>query len=97
MGARRGAIAEVAERLMLAEDVPAVVWGDGLLVTIGYAAGLEQDHPLKIMGRVISALARDARFDPYHIRGCDSRARSRRVRAFRLKTHPAYAEHRAGG
>lgn len=79
-------IADHAVRIMRECDITIVMWGDGVLTTIGDDAGVKARHPLDVMGAVLAGLSRDkARFEPCYIRGHDSAGRSRKVRGFKLK------------
>jgi hypothetical protein len=78
-------LADTAVRMIKASGLMTVVWGDGILVDICFNAGVPYEHPLHAMQKTLAALAKDERFEAFHIRGNDSRGRQRRVRAFKLK------------
>jgi formylmethanofuran dehydrogenase subunit B len=81
----RKTIADHAIDVMREEDFFTVMWGDGMLTTIGSRAGTKQKHPLDRMTAVISALVKDKRFEAGHIHGHCSRGNARVVRSATLK------------
>lgn len=76
-------IADHAVRLMTEQGLGTVLFGDGILTSIGCAAGMNA-HPIAVMGRVLNALERDSRFIKGYYRGHDIAGRPRRVRGFKL-------------
>lgn len=78
-------IAETAIRIMRENNIKWIMWGDSTLVTIYYAAGRPDVHPVKAMASVLNALSRSDAFEAAHVNAHDSRARARVVRMFKPK------------
>lgn len=77
-------IAEIALDYMAEQGHEVLVWGDGALVSIARRAGMDREHPLDAMQKVVNALARaPLHFETFYLYGCDSRARRRITRGFR--------------
>lgn len=78
-------IAFAVATLMRARGLRDAMWGDGVLVDAYYAAGRPAVHPIQAMASALASMGRSPLFDPYTVNGCDSRARKRVVRMFRLR------------
>lgn len=71
---------------MTSRGVACVCWGDGVLVdACRDHVSLRNDHPINVMKAACDALERAPdRFQKFRMKGHDSRARARTVRAFKL-------------
>lgn len=76
-------------KIMKENDLPVVMWGDGILGEAFDKAGarVKVPHPLNRMQAVLNALARDSRFEKSYVRidiGIADHWQRRLVRCFRI-------------
>jgi hypothetical protein len=72
---------------LIKRDIESVMWGDGILVDIGYEIGvkLKKPHPLNMMTRLCAVMRTAPHlFEHRYIRGIDSLGRDRLVNGYKV-------------